>query len=219
MNDNKKPIEETLQSSAFELSTPDVVFAASMKTSGHPGSQSPADAPTACSSSAPCDENPVYPKMGWRGLSESEPCDDVTLRSTPRTPSADLDMTSMVDVTFLLLIFFMITASFTLQKSIEQQKTNDRGSTAAPQEFQNVEVRVDANNTFYVSTGEVEDLECPSESEMRSQVKAGLQSPWIDRVLIIAHPDSSHAAVVNVWDAGAVNGASHIEIKTSSEFE
>ncbi len=31
----------------------------------------------------------------------------------------DLDMTPMVDVTFLLLIFFMITAAFSLQKSME----------------------------------------------------------------------------------------------------
>ena len=31
----------------------------------------------------------------------------------------DLDMTPMVDVTFLLLIFFMVTAAFSLQKSLE----------------------------------------------------------------------------------------------------
>ena len=34
----------------------------------------------------------------------------------------EMDMTPMVDVTFLLLIFFLVTAAFTLQKSIDVPK-------------------------------------------------------------------------------------------------
>lgn len=45
--------------------------------------------------------------------------DDGRVRLQKRTDGEDdLDMTPMVDVTFLLLIFFMITASFQLQKSM-----------------------------------------------------------------------------------------------------
>src|SRR5688572_20269137 len=41
----------------------------------------------------------------------------VSLREKSAPQEAEMDMTPMVDVTFLLLIFFMVTASFTMQKS------------------------------------------------------------------------------------------------------
>ena len=46
---------------------------------------------------------------------------DTAAESDANKDSADneMDMTPMVDVTFLLLIFFMVTAAFSLQKSIE----------------------------------------------------------------------------------------------------
>ena len=49
-----------------------------------------------------------------------EPIDDDAPLILPRDGDSedDLDMTPMVDVTFLLLIFFMVTAAFSLQKSI-----------------------------------------------------------------------------------------------------
>lgn len=47
----------------------------------------------------------------------------------PRGDDSGLDMTPMVDVTFLLLIFFMITASFSIQKSMQTQppESNEEG--------------------------------------------------------------------------------------------
>ncbi|MCG8448481.1 MAG: biopolymer transporter ExbD, partial [Pirellulales bacterium] len=42
----------------------------------------------------------------------------------------DMDLTPMVDVTFLLLIFFMITAAFALQKALEVPPVEDE--EAAP---------------------------------------------------------------------------------------
>ena len=46
--------------------------------------------------------------------------------------SDDLDMTPMVDVTFLLLIFFMVTASFGLQRAIEMQRTPSELASPVP---------------------------------------------------------------------------------------
>ena len=60
--------------------------------------------------------------MGWRGIAaEPETSSDPDLQFPGRTESRpEMDMTSMVDVTFLLLIFFMVTASFIGQRAIEQ---------------------------------------------------------------------------------------------------
>ncbi|MEN0109746.1 MAG: biopolymer transporter ExbD, partial [Planctomycetota bacterium] len=66
----------------------------------------------------------------------------------------DLDMTPMVDVTFLLLIFFMITAAFALQKAIAVPPTSDEESTTAQTlddlEENAVVVRLDADNVYWV---------------------------------------------------------------------
>ena len=43
-----------------------------------------------------------------------------------------LDMTPMVDVTFLLLIFFMITAAFSIQKSMQAEPPEPEDEGAAP---------------------------------------------------------------------------------------
>ena len=54
------------------------------------------------------------------------------MRSASRLRSDDMDMTPMVDVTFLLLIFFMITSAFQMQKSFEVPTPSmDQASTDA----------------------------------------------------------------------------------------
>ena len=63
--------------------------------------------------------------MGWKGIDiavedEEEFEKDISFEKKD-IPEDELDMTPMVDVTFLLLIFFMVTASFTLQKSLERR--------------------------------------------------------------------------------------------------
>ena len=67
-----------------------------------------------------------YRNMGWKGIDEDEDFDESDDDDEPMAkpkepiPEDELDMTPMVDVTFLLLIFFMVTASFTIQKSLQQ---------------------------------------------------------------------------------------------------
>ena len=48
------------------------------------------------------------------------------------TDEDPLDLTSMVDVTFLLLIFFMLTASFTVQKTFEVPNSDPDQEAAQP---------------------------------------------------------------------------------------
>jgi len=117
-------------------------------------------------------------------------------------PEDELDMTPMVDVTFLLLIFFMVTASFTLQKSLEQNhaKSEDPSPNPVepdpnpPDDF--VEILIDQTNTFYVTTRSEDEVECPSDSEMRSRVRDAIQSDGARRLVIIAHVDSLHRKVI-----------------------
>lgn len=66
----------------------------------------------------------------------------------------EMDLTPMVDVTFLLLIFFMITASFNLQKHIDMPPaSSEEGVSVAPMEDPDVtpvEAEIDADNQIYI---------------------------------------------------------------------
>lgn len=176
----------------------------------------------------PDPEGVSYRNMGWKGIDDAEPDEideepDVTFGAKEPIPEDELDMTPMVDVTFLLLIFFMVTASFTLQKSLEQPHAkSDDPSTQVREDDEEivddyVQVLIDQTNTYYVTTRDEDEVECPSESEMRAKVKDGFESANAQRLIIIAHVDSLHSKVVTAWDAGVVNNANKIEIQTTDE--
>ncbi|MCH7688429.1 MAG: biopolymer transporter ExbD, partial [Planctomycetes bacterium] len=76
----------------------------------------------------------------------------------------DMDLTPMVDVTFLLLIFFMITASFTIQKSIQVPPPDpeQEGAAQTIQELEDlervsIEVIVDEKNAITVDEEPLSD--------------------------------------------------------------
>lgn len=163
-----------------------------------------------------------YKAMGWKGIDDVEPEEEeeplVSFSNKEPIPEDELDMTPMVDVTFLLLIFFMVTASFTLQKSIPQPPAaSDAPSTNVVEEEEQqdyVEVIIDQNNSYYVTTRDSEEREAPSETEMRRMVKDAKDTYGPERIVITAHVDATHARLIAVCDAGQSSGLK-IEVKTT----
>ena len=166
-----------------------------------------------------------YKAMGWKGIDDNEPEEEeeeepqLSFSNKEPIPEDELDMTPMVDVTFLLLIFFMVTASFTLQKSIPQPPAaSDAPSTNVIEEEEEqqdyVEVIIDQNNSYYVTTRDSEEREAPSETEMRRMIKDAKDTYSPERIVITAHVDATHARLIAVCDAGQSSGLK-IEVKTT----
>jgi len=172
-------------------------------------------------------ESGEYREMGWKGFDDEEEVIDedyeepATIGKKEPIPEDDLDMTPMVDVTFLLLIFFMVTASFSLQKSIEQPPPQtDEPSDIVQEEDPDkdyVTVLIDQNNTFYVASRDEDEVECPSRREMFTRVKEAKNMSNVGRMIIRAHVDSMHKKVISAWDAGVVAGIEKISIETTEE--
>ena len=80
-----------------------------------------------------------------------------------------------------------------------------------------IQVNIDQDNTFYVTTRDSEEVECPSSNEMRACVYQAKESTTATRLIIKAHVDSLHQKVVTAWDAGVVIGMEQIEIQTTEE--
>lgn len=168
-----------------------------------------------------------YKHMGWKGIDDEEDFaeeddDDFPTKPKEPIPEDELDMTPMVDVTFLLLIFFMVTASFTIQKSLQQAhaKSDDPSTTPKeeiiePEDY--VQVLIDQTNTYYVTTKAEDEVECPSDSEMRTKVRDAHDNLGAQRLVIVAHVESLHRKVVTAWDTAALNEFKEIEMQITEE--
>ena len=151
---------------------------------------------------------------------------EVRFSGSSRIPRDEMDMTPMVDVTFLLLIFFMVTAAFQLQKSLEIPAPDDsRPSTVVksiPDYEDNPEyivVRVDAHNTFHVIAEE--SKEAPSEQELIVQLQDakahGIDNVIPNRLLVVADGEALHERVVMALDAGARIKMEEVKLVTVEE--
>jgi len=135
----------------------------------------------------------------------------------------DMDMTPMVDVTFLLLIFFMITAAFALQKSLEVPPVDD--DQAAPTqtvedlEKDSIVVRVDGDNVYWVGCPMwTEEQRAPSMTDMRAKVREAREGDAHGkgpaRMLVQANGDATNERVVAALDAGSAVGMEDIRLMT-----
>jgi len=134
----------------------------------------------------------------------------------------EMDMTPMVDVTFLLLIFFLVTAAFTLQKSIDVPKPeSDQASENTVDEEQDegdrVTVQIDEFNTYHVLTVDWEE-EAPSEHEMLQHLRTARDGDSTGKIptslLVEANEEALHEKVVAALDAGGVTGFENVLLAT-----
>lgn len=143
-----------------------------------------------------------------------------------RGPDDEVDMTPMVDVTFLLLIFFMITAAFALQKSIEVPPVEE-DEAAESQVIEDLEkdsiiVRVDGDNIYWIGCPMwAEEQRAPSATDMREKLRQARQGDARGsgpaKMLVQANGDATHERVVAALDAGSAVGMEDIRIMSYEE--
>ena len=126
-----------------------------------------------------------------------------------------LDMTPMVDVTFLLLIFFMITATFSLQKSMETEapEPEEEGAAQLPSmedlADDSVIVEIDENDVIFV-----DDVQVGGMNELTDVLEQKMAGEKKGEMIIEAHPQAKHGTVVQTTDAGIEVGMQRIRRAT-----
>ena len=129
------------------------------------------------------------------------------------TEFEEMDLTPMVDVTFLLLIFFMITASFSMQKcfDVPPAKSQEGAATAVIEEPVTgaILVQVDNENIMYVEGKKATSYD--EIFELLQQEKGS--SNGITDLDLVLDPDSIHEMRVIVIDAATQAGFQRIKNK------
>lgn len=219
--------------SLAEVASPDVEQTARITGAGPEGSVGGADSgarsalhqpPDGSADASPTVDGDANVPPSRRTAAKHTDADDeggLVLRA-PQTEFEEMDLTPMVDVTFLLLIFFMITASFTLQKSLDVPRPDpeEQGATQSLQMQDllddSVKVEIDANNAIYVDDDKLSD---PSTLIDTLRDKMGFSSQYGRRneLLLIPDPRALHETVVTVIDAAQEVGMQRIRLAGRSQ--
>ncbi len=135
----------------------------------------------------------------------------------------ELDMTPMVDVTFLLLIFFMVTASFSLQKSIrvphqDSDLPSPQPLVDPPEMLDAVTVNIEENGGFLVLASDWE-RETPGKQNLISVLKQAVGANQNGmRLDIKVHANARLRMLVDAMDAGTIAGFQEVQVAEVDSF-
>lgn len=127
-----------------------------------------------------------------------------------RREDPDINMTSLIDVVFLLLLFFLLSTTFDRQSEIriDLPKASPEQEQAAPD---TVTLTIDAAGEFYVNGRHVVNRQLESvKRALRTVIATGEKPPLV----ISADATTPHQAVVTAMDAARQLGLVHVAIAT-----
>ncbi|MGC7865453.1 ExbD/TolR family protein [Vibrio anguillarum] len=124
-------------------------------------------------------------------------------RRQPRNDEAQIDLTSMLDIVFIMLIFFIVTSSFVRESGVEVNRP--QASHAVSQKDAGIFVAINASN-IYIDKRliDVERVEATLEHLLLEQPDAAL--------VIQADEHAYNGTVVKVMDAAKGAGVKNIAL-------
>jgi biopolymer transport protein ExbD len=114
--------------------------------------------------------------------------------------SADVNMTPMLDIVFILLIFFIVTATFLQEQGIQMVQPPPPEDQPESPPSPTILIQVDQRNLIFVCfpvrNCQLSDIDRVTANVQRFIVEAGGQAG----VAISPHPDALHGIVTKVYD-------------------
>ncbi len=123
---------------------------------------------------------------------------------------AEINITPMLDIVFIMLIFFIVTTSFVKEKGLEVS----RPSSAPPKEIKQdkgpIVVKIDSSSLISIKGRILE----------KAAVEANLEREKAEKpdstLIIAAHPEAETDALVTILDAAKAVGIAGVTVATSS---
>jgi len=126
------------------------------------------------------------------------------ISQTPPEEESNIDITPMLDVTFIMLIFFIVTASFVKETGISVNRP--QAPTAVVKEKANILIAIDAHNNIWIDRRKIDIRSVrPNIERLHSENPQG-------SVVIEADKESKTNTLVQVMDAARQAGVYNVSI-------
>ena len=122
-------------------------------------------------------------------------------------PDTKIDLSSMIDCVFILLIFFIVTTVFVEETGVQVAKPDAAASPSTVDDQTNVRIEIAADGKITLDGREI------ALADVAAGVKSGLENPETP-VVIRASEKSRHGTFVAVWDAARRGGAQMMSFNT-----
>ena len=122
---------------------------------------------------------------------------------------AEINITPMLDVVFIMLIFFIVTTSFVREKGLDISRPQKSDQQQVEEEVGQILVEIDSLSQITVNKREVSNnaVRANLERERAQKPKAPL--------IIASHPDADTNSLVTVLDAANIIGIDNISVATT----
>jgi biopolymer transport protein ExbD len=124
---------------------------------------------------------------------------------------AEINITPMLDIVFIMLIFFIVTTSFVRETGLEVARPSNTPPQQVAVEKGPIVVRIDATSQISMDGRFLE----------RRAVQANLERQKAERpdspLIIAAHPDADTEALVTILDAARAVGIESVSVASSED--
>ena len=124
---------------------------------------------------------------------------------------AEINITPMLDIVFIMLIFFIVTTSFVKERGLEVSRPSNAPPKEVKQDKGPIVVRIDSSSLISIQGRILEQRAVEANLERQKAEKP--TSPLI----IAAHPEADTEALVTILDAAKAVGIESVSVATSSK--
>ncbi len=122
---------------------------------------------------------------------------------------AEINITPMLDIVFIMLIFFIVTTSFVKEKGLDISRPQQSKDQKIDKDKLPIVVKIDSASIIRINNRIIEPNAVRANLEREHAAKP-------DSMMILAmHPDSEAEAMVNVLDGANVVGIWNVSVATT----
>ncbi len=124
---------------------------------------------------------------------------------------AEINITPMLDIVFIMLIFFIVTTSFIKEKGLEVSRPSNSPPKQVEQKKGPIVVKIDGSSNIRLKGRLLEPKAVQANLEREKAEKP--DSPLI----IAAHPDAETDSLVNVLNAAKAVNIASVSVATTTQ--
>ena len=124
---------------------------------------------------------------------------------------AEINITPMLDIVFIMLIFFIVTTSFVKEKGLEVSRPSNTPPKEVKQDKGPIVIKIDASSLISLKGRILEPRAVQANLERERAEKP--ESPLI----VAAHPEADTDALVTILDGAKAVGIEAVSVATSSK--